>query len=432
MRLTTDELPELPLSACWVRDDGLEIAHTPEWSGGGADTVQYRSGAMRLVVETREHQPQVAALSRMVLHELDVLVEETSSHLADVRRALCASLRLVMGAPDSAIRPVADVLTTAAAAAREENVDIALVAPTTTTAVAGGDTVALVLKQLATNARKHDDARDLRLSADERGAFRLQWRGSGTRAAIETSRHPDQRERWGLGLVRLAADALGASVIPARHLDGGDAEAVFTPSAADGRLTLPLAALSEAGVVERATRAWDEETGITPGAHLQADLEALRRRAHEHPGKCVAEGPFTARASMRRTWIALAPASTRDHARDLIAGIAHERALVGESADALRLTGAAEALAVLLGAPIEMWIRQEFDAALSRACRSFGVDNLTVSGSSTVAPPASLVAFLASLGDGGRLRLAELAWRYTPHRRGPLIDALLAMAPVAA
>lgn len=432
MRLTTNELPELPLAAAWLRDDGTEIARTPEWTGGGADTAQYRCGPMRLVVETREHQPAIAVLSHMVLRELDTLMRRASLELADVRRALCASLRLVMGAPDLTSRSTADVLATAAAAANEENVSVAVIPPAKDYGVVGGDTVALVLKQLATNARRHDDAEDLRLSADAHGAFRLAWRGKGARGPIETSRHPDQRQRWGLGLVRLAADALGASVVPARQVDGGTAEAVFTPSAADCRFTLPLAAISDSGTVERATRAWDEETELTPGAPLNGQLEALWRRARAHAGSCVADGPFIARTGRHRTWLALTPRSTRDHARDLIAGIAHERALVGEGLDATRLVGTAAALNCLLGVPAELWMRHAVEEALPGACAVFGAPMVRIDGDGRSAPPPELLAFLSEQSGGGYVSLDVSGWEFIPNRAAPLIEEILAPEPTLA
>lgn len=430
MRLTTDELPELPLAAAWFRGDGTAMAHTPEWRAGGADTVQYRCGSMRLVVETADHSPAIGDLSRRVLAELDDLTAAAPAELAAVRRALCAALRLVMGIPDTAERSVTDVLETTRLAAEEENVTLRLADGAGEISVAGGDTIALVLKQLATNARKHDEAEDLSLSASADGSFRLTWRGIGANGPVITSRHPDQRERWGLGLVRLAADALGASVIPVRHLDGGEAEAVFAPLAAQGRFTLPLAAISEDGTVQRATRAWDEETGRTPGASLDAGLAQLWRRARETPGQSVSDGPFTARAGLRWAWIALAPRSTRDYARDLIAGIAHERALVGDGQDATRLIGTAEALSLLLGAKAEMWLLDGMRDALPAACSAFGVTQLSLRGTGRAAPSAPLVAFLAGEGGGGSLEINDESWFFAPRRWNPLLEELLSLEPL--
>ncbi len=433
MRLTTDELPELPLPAAWMGDDGTLIAQTPEWTGGGADSIQYRCGPLHLVAETGEHSPAIAELTALTLTELDAITAAAPSELTAVRRALCAALRLVMGAPDRTSRDVNDVLTTVVATASEENVTVTVDAKGAPAAIDGGDTVAMVLKQLATNARKHDEAREIRLIADERGAFRLTWNGTGTTGAIATSRHPDHRERWGLGLVRLAADALGASVIPARPLGDGRAEAVFAPDTAQGRFTLPLAAISDTGVIERATRAWDEETGQTPGTRLRDDgLLQLWEMARGASGRCVERDTFVARAGHRRTWISLAPRSTREFARDLVAGVAHERALVGDGMDGTRLVGVSAALNCLLGEPAEMWLMDAFREALPAACTAFGVSGVAITGDGRAAPCAPLVAFLAAQGGGGRLELSEDGWFFAPRRWNTILEELLSREPIPA
>src|ERR1035437_5901304 len=60
---------------------------------------------------------------------------------------------------------------------------------------------------------------------------------------------------------------------------------------------------------------------------------------------------------LRCSWIAVRPRSHRDQARDLIAGIAHEKALVGDGQDGTRLVGSTAALNLALGCPMEMWVR---------------------------------------------------------------------------
>ena len=424
MRLTTDELREIPLAGAWYREDGTQTAKTPEWSGGGVDTVQYRYGPLRLVVETEEHRPEIADLSQRVLAELDALAVAATPELAAVRRSLCASLSLVMGRLDPMPRSTEEVIATVHATAREENVVVSPL-PSPHVVVPSGDSVALVLKQLATNARKHDGAEDMALSADKGGTFRLRWRGNQSTGRVSTSRHPDQRAGWGLGLVRLAADALGASVITVRHGDDGTSEAVFAPLSASGRFSLPLAAVSSDGVVERATRAWDEETGLTPGSRIPDELTLLCGSTLAG-GRAISHGAFSARRGLRRTWIAMRPRSTREQARDLVAGIAHERALVGDGADATRLVGSAAALSLLLGSPIEMWLRTAVDDQLPLACQAFNAPIPRLIGEGRSAPPAPLIAFLVAEASGGEFEFRDGVWVFRPEHTSDLIGHLVA------
>ena len=405
MRLTTADLTELPLAAQWVDIHGNTIARTPEWAGGGIDTVQFRCGAMQMVVETDARDETVAALSQRVLQELDLLVDGPDGHMHLHRNALRAALRLVMGMPDFTERSADEVLAMLRTSAREENVDIAI-GRGGNRVVRGGDTLAIALKQLATNAAKHDSAAAMTANAGDDGIFRIQWDGQRSTSAVRTSRHPDQRERWGLGLVRLAADALGASVLPVRHLADGRSEAALEILADASRLTLPLAALSDGGQIERATRAWDEETGTSPGRTAPLQMVKLLEAARSQPGKVVSDGAYVARRGLRSTWVAVRPRGHRDQARDLIAGVAHERALVGEGQNATRLVGSTAALSFAIGWPVDMWVRNAAEEQLSGACTAFGVDIPPIHGDSPVLPPPALMAFLAAEGCGGEF--AEL------------------------
>jgi len=103
-------------------------------------------------------------LSQRVLEELDAVAADAPDEFVLVRRSLRAALNLVMGRPDTTARPIGEIVESVIATAAEENVEVASgVVVTPEEPVAGGDTVALVLKQLATNACKHDDARDITL-----------------------------------------------------------------------------------------------------------------------------------------------------------------------------------------------------------------------------------------------------------------------------
>lgn len=420
VRLTTDELTELPLAAAWYREDGSTAGTTPEWSGAGVDTAQYRFGSLRLVVATDAHNPQVAALSARVLDELDVSARTAPGDAELVRRCLRAALHLVMGQPDFTVRSADDVLAGLRESAAEENLEVN-VGTAMSTSVCGGDTVALVLKQLASNARKHAAAEDLIVDEPAAGTFRLRWRGDTTQGTVRTSRHPDNRARWGLALVRLAADALGASVIPVHHQQDGTSEATFALLPGSARFTLPLAAIDQRGHVERATRAWDEETGLTPGHVITDELAQLVRDAMSDGGEVISRAGFRARRRPSGAWLALTPRSARDLARDLVAGVTHEAALLGRGDATVRVEGCVQALTVALGSPTEMWLRPAFDEQLPAACAAFDAPLPTVCGDGREIPPAPLVAFLAGEGRGGELALVGLDWVYRPVEWSPLL-----------
>jgi hypothetical protein len=413
MRLTTGELTELPLAAQWLDAHGNVIARTPEWAGGGIDTAQFRCGALQMIVATAARDETVAVLSGRVLEEVDALVDGRDGALQLHRRALRAALQLVMGTPDLTERSAGEVLGMLRASAREDNVEIAveLGGPRL---VRGGDTLAIALKQLASNAAKHDGAAAMTARAGDDGVFRIQWNGSRSTSLVHTSRHPDQRERWGLGLVRLAADALGASVLPVRHRPDGRSEAAIQVLTDAPQLTLPLAAIHDDGRVDRATRAWDEETGAPPGRSLSAPLAQLAAAARRAPGAVVSDGAYVARRGLRCTWIAVRPRSHRDQARDLIAGIAHEKALVGDGQDGTRLVGSTAALSLALGCPTEMWVRAAAEEQLPAACSAFGVGLPSIEGTAPSLPPPALMAFLTAEGAGGEFVDVDGAWVFRP------------------
>ncbi len=428
MRITSDELADLPLAAAWCREDGAMVASTPEWTGGGVDTVQYRLGALRLIVATDGHSAEVAALCARVLDELDTAARSAPPEAELMRRSLRAGLHLVMGRPDLTERSAVEVLAGVRASAGEENVEVVL-GPAVSSAVRGGDTVALALKQLATNARKHDAATDLTAEESGPGIFRLRWRGTVASGSVRTSRHPDRRARWGLGLVRLAADALGATVVPVRHGENGHSEATFALLSGAARFTLPLAAVDQRRRIERASRAWDEETCLLPGQTITAGLAALIIRAENTPGNIVSNESFAARRSPGTTWVAAVPRSTRDQARDLIAGLAHENALLGDGPETSRVEGCAQALGLALGVTTEMWLRTAFDEQLSSACAAFAAPMPAMHVKGREVPPAPMIAFLASEGCGGEVVRWSGGWAFQPARWSPLLSQL-ATGPV--
>src|SRR5207248_780201 len=82
-------------------------------------------------------------------------------------------------------------------------------------------------------------------------------------------------------------------------------------------------------IIVKATRAWDEETGIHPGKEASSDMhiESAARAAAAAPGTIVVTDRWWARATRKLIWIAVPPDDIVDRARDVLQGIVHERAL---------------------------------------------------------------------------------------------------------
>jgi hypothetical protein len=254
--------------------------------------------------------------------------------------------------------------------------------------------------------------------------FAISWQGQSGRTEVKTSRHPDRRTTWGLAMVRLAADAIGASVIPVTRREDGMSEGKLELLPDGERFTLPLASIDHAGRVERATRAFDEECATTPGQLLDGELLNLWQEVNGDGG--ISErGTFVARRTDKRTWLALKPRSTREQLRDVIAGIRHEGSLIGQDDYSLRLYGYANALGLAIGEPVEMWFRKDLDERLARTCQAFSVEKPVIIGGSRSAPPAPLVAFLTAEAGGGILRQDNEGWGFEPHSLSrPLIGRL--------
>src|SRR5262249_1779197 len=140
------------------------------------------------------------------------------------------------------------------------------------------------------------------------------------------------RQRWGLGFARIAADTLGGAVTAPYDSGGGTGTASFEVGL--GRLALPVAGLRGRHVL-RAARSWDEETGLTPGseAPLGSRVAWLRDAAMRTPGRIVSRDGWQARAGRALLWMAIPPDDVTERARDVIAGLVHERALTDQLAE---------------------------------------------------------------------------------------------------
>jgi len=194
---------------------------------------------------------------------------------------------------------------------------------------------ALVLVQFAVNAAVHDGVTSVRLSADGRRCFHVDWEPPAANGPlIVSSRQYAGRRRWGLGYTKIAADHLGG-VAFAPYRAGAHVRATLDLTGRP-QVRLPLACVKR-GEVTRASRGWEEEVGsvgcAVSDAHLQRIVEASMRDpgtihvADRFPTASASGGRIAARAQSDSVWLALPPDNMRERALDAIKGLHHEDAL---------------------------------------------------------------------------------------------------------
>jgi len=366
VNLTIGEVAELPLPAALL-DGEQVVAHTPEWDRAGPGAVTYRVRQTRLVVSTDDIHPMCAPVLDALLDEIDGTAATLARRQALRVRMLAASLRIVAGRELNAAGTSADVLEHACAGIASRTALQVTVEDDEPFAVLAPPVAALVLVQLATNAERHDRAESLALRAD-RHAFAVEWHGSNGAPGAATARRRADRQRWGLGFARIAADSIGGALYPpSERADGLRSASLETGL---NRLSLPLALVRDS-VVHKATRSWDEETSLLPGRRL-ADGRAAHcvAAAASIPGAIARVDGWCARTGSSGTWVAIPPDAVVDRARDVLDGMVHERALwdgVPEPARS-RIVALAAILGSMLGAelvrvPGATWNRRAPDVA---------------------------------------------------------------------
>jgi hypothetical protein len=352
VNLTRAELGDLPLAAALLGRDGEVVTQTPEWRGAAPGTSTYRVRGNRLLVNSAAVTPGCEAILGRLLDELDAAAFALGAVQSLQVRMLAASLRLIAGRLDDDTGTSDHVVHFARAGIRARTALEVLIDDSAAWMVGAAEAAALVLVQLAVNAERHAGATAVTISQSEH-AFHVSWRGRCGDARVTTSRRRSERARWGLGFARLAADALGGAVYP--PLDSGPGTCRSTLELGLGRLALPLAAVRR-GVISKATRAWDEETGLLPGTAVieHPRLEAACAQGHETPGTIRMLEGWCARAAGDQVWIAIPPADALDRARDVVDGIAHERAPWDGVTEPRRsrIAALAAVLASLLGTPL--------------------------------------------------------------------------------
>jgi hypothetical protein len=363
VHLTLADLREIPLAAALVEGRGDVIAHTPEWAAAAPGCIAYPVRGKRLVVATRGGDQPCRDLLDELLATLHEACTAATGASALRLRMITASIGLLAGADPTGAGATADVfeLARAGIAARASlrvDVDASGAQP-----VLAPEVVALVLVQLAVNAETHAHATSVVIS-HHASSFRVSWAGHNGGHALATARRRADRHRWGMGFARIAADALGATVYAPRENADGTTEATLELGL--GRLALPLAAVRDDRVA-RATRAWDEETKVIPGAPVTASprLAAVVDAARAGGGAIALVDGWAARAAGSLVWVAVPPDDAGARMHDVLDGLVHERALTEglSPAHGSRLRALSLILGVCLGrdmprVPADAWRRR--------------------------------------------------------------------------
>lgn len=398
MRIDPAEFAELPLPAALLDRAREPVAQTPEWRGMAPGAVSYHAGHGHLVVGAPE--PADAELQPVLRALLEALESDTvglGERAAAQRRLLAAGLRLVAGEPvteTGAGNDVIDLAEVGIAARTEPPLRVLRAEGPAEDGVPGPAVIALALVQLAVNAARHERGEGgaalpgVALRVEPGPAFQVEWPGRGG-GQVRTQRHVRRRERWGLGYVRMAADALGGSHLPPAPVRPG---VVGTGLSLGGRnLTLPLACWEQGGLTRR-TRAWDQElhdAHVGPERWTGLVEEAIRR-----PGEIVGDGMLVARAGEGlRVWLAIPPELGADRVADVLRGLDHERLLLhAPEPGASRLHALNLLLRHGLGEELPTCYASEWRARFPAACRALGISPPEVE--SPVRPDPVLTAWL--------------------------------------
>jgi hypothetical protein len=410
VRIGAADVAALPLAVALFDRDGALLASSPEWCGGGLGTVVYRLPTASLAVACEEQDADVARLMVELVRAMQDAARASDGNRRRRLDVLASSIALVAGIPHLTGGSTALVLSNLKAVLATVSNYAVTITRHTPSSVLDVALMTLALRQLVINARRHDDATEVTLAVDPGPTFTLQWHGLAPREGVVTSRHQGDRDRWGLGFVRLAMDALGGVYLAPGADDDGHVSAVLAIDRSP-RLQLPLAALRD-GVVVSASPAWDEETHAPPGSPLPQHWRHVVETATASPGTIARDGSRRARTVDRTTWAAIASEGTADRARDLIRGLDHERELLDAPHPfATAIHGLAGVIALLLGDNPHRITPTTFDEQYPLAAAALRAPVLAAAFSGSGAPDPALVAFLASRFGGqlsnrdGQLRI---------------------------
>jgi hypothetical protein len=420
VRLDPAEVVELPLAAALVDQEGRRLAATPEWLGPGPGSVVYQLGRAHLLVAPEVPTPELDALVELLLRTMKEASQAVTGEQSMRIEVLAAGLELVAGRPASASTggPAGHVLELAAAAigARTGGLAVDLEEPAAELLAPAPAALALALTQMAVNAHQHEGATSVRLRVTHGPTFYVEWADPSQRTVrMSAHRHPLRRDRWGWGYVQMVADALGATALPPAPTAPGMVGACL--GLGSFQLTLPLALLRN-GRVERSTMSWDQDAGAPRlGEAPAGTLAGLLEAAAGQPGRIAYRDLYQARWVGDHAWLVLAPESGTSRARDLVRGLAHERALWDAPEPlATRLQGLTALLGAALGegwpsVPPSVWTE-----SAPAAGRALGVA-LPADLDVLVLPDPRLVAVLLSELDGTlQVRSGQLHVQPSPAR----------------
>jgi hypothetical protein len=395
VRLSAADIAALPIPVALFDRDGALLASSAEWAGGGPGTVVYRLPAASLAVGCDEQDADIAEL----LTELVSAMRNGARACGGAQQlrlgALASSVALVAGIPDLHGGSTGDVLDNLAALLSTVSAHGVTIGEHIPGAVPDAPTLALALLQLVINARRHDDAIEVTIDIDPGPAFRVRWHGVLPPQGVSTARHQADRDRWGLGFVRLAMDALGGVYLAPASDRVGQVTAILSVDPSP-RLQLPLAAIRN-GVVDAASPAWDEETQLPPGSRLPERWGRLVDAASRSPGAIQRARTARARAAEGTVWIAIPPEGTADRARDVIRGLEHERDLLDAPQPfATLIEGLAGVIALLLGDHAHRVSPVAFDEGYPSAAAALAAPPFPGRFTAAAAPNPALVAVLVS------------------------------------
>jgi hypothetical protein len=196
----------------------------------------------------------------------------------------------------------------------------------------------------------------------------------------------------------MVADALGATALPPAPSGPGMTGACLGLGGV--QLTLPVAEMG-GGRVRRATLAWDQDSRVSRfGEPVKGPLLELLAAAERQPGRITYQDLYRARAGVQGTWVALPPESGASRARDLIRGLAHERALwTAPEPHATRLHGLVSLLGIALGDPWPSVPPSVWAELAPQAAQALGVA-LPSHLEALILPDPRLLAVLLSELDG--------------------------------
>lgn len=420
MRLPDEDVPKIPAPAALVDSHGtiLEGAFTPEWRGPGPSTIAYRMGTGRLLVGSADADPNTDQVITDLLDAIERAARRLPDQKACLARILGAGLAAASGRPITATGTLTEVLeyTKLGVTARAgKDVDLSFAGSWNDHPIEGPHALALALIQLVVNLKEHKQATEVTITASYGPTFTLSCPTdpAGSRSTVvTTSRSSGQRERWGAAYVRHIADALGGSVTSPRYPTPTRCE--ISLGFGTSRLALPLA-VTDGVTITDDTPTWSEETGLSHGSSLTPYLTELVVDARKSPGAIISKYPFEARATGTNVWLAKPPNDGADIAREVVNGLAHERALwYGCEPEKTEVYALSWILSRTLGTSWPSENNLRFHLKFTEVCTALNLPLLDPQLDSMTLPDPSITAYLLSRLGGSLVETGSAVFLEVP------------------